>query len=227
MKINNLTENQNFRWNKTTHLEMTMLALKDSELDNITKRQIARYVQMPDFIKTELGFYNNSHFYFPNSKKKSFGVNSGKYNAYSQFIEHLSHSISAKEDGEFYKFLGFALHYLQEMSNPLHTEPSNIVSKMLKYKTHKKFECDSKVGATSNLDVLKDNYKHEDVTYGSLLDLFKDTAEFSQNPKYKVRCTNVDKWLDIQKECFNRGVNSSKVFIERLLSVRKISTSDS
>ena len=108
MKINQLRENPNFKWNRTTHLEMTMLALEDSKLDNITKRQIARYSQMPDFIKSELGFYNNSHFYFPNSKEKSFGICSEKFNAYNQFIEHLTHSISSKEDEVFFKFLGFA-----------------------------------------------------------------------------------------------------------------------
>ena len=55
MQINTSGGQTNFKWNKTTHLEMTMLALQNSSIDDITKRQVARYAQMPDFAKTELG----------------------------------------------------------------------------------------------------------------------------------------------------------------------------
>ena len=78
MQINTSGGQTNFKWNKTTHLEMTMLALQNSSIDDITKRQVARYAQMPDFAKPELGYHNNTHFFFPNSKKKSFGLDSDK-----------------------------------------------------------------------------------------------------------------------------------------------------
>ena len=79
---------------------MTMLALQNSSIDDITKRQVARYAQMPDFAKTELGYHNNTHFFFPNSKKKSFGPDSDKLNAFSQFKEHLQQAMlsEAKEE---------------------------------------------------------------------------------------------------------------------------------
>ena len=48
MQINTSGGQTKFKWNKTTHLEMTMLALQNSSIDDITKRQVARYAQMPD-----------------------------------------------------------------------------------------------------------------------------------------------------------------------------------
>ena len=43
--------------------------------------------------RQELGYHNNTHFFFPNSKKKSFGPDSDKLNAFSQFKEHLQLSL--------------------------------------------------------------------------------------------------------------------------------------
>lgn len=224
MKINTLTENQNFKWNKTTHLEMSMLAMKECNVDDITKRQIARYSQMPDFDKLERGFHHNTHFFYPHSKKKSFGPGQEKFNAFSQFKEHLLRAMDAKDKNEFLKYLGYALHYLQDMSVPMHTEQEGLLKKILKYKLHKNFERGEKYGAASKHNELTQNYKYESVDHGSVLGLFIDTADFSQQPQFKVTRFNKGKWPYIQQMCFNRGVNSSKVFIEKILAARETIT---
>ena len=222
MQIDTSKNSINFGWNKTTHLQMTMLGLKDcSRLDNITKRQIARYTQMPDFAKSELGYHNNTHFYFPNSRKKSFGPNSDQLNAYNQFKEHLVSSIMAKDDTKFLRHAGFALHYLQDMTVPLHTEKGNFLQKIIKYNTHKNFEYKSKYSALANSEKLGRNYKNERIHFTTLLDLFKDTAAFSQKPEFKITNFNKKKWYSIQQECFNRGVNTKREFFEKLLSIRQ------
>ncbi len=221
MQIDTLNNSMNFGWNKTTHLEMTMLALKDCNIDNKTKRQIARYTQMPDFAKSELGYHSNTHFYFPNSKKKSFGQNSNQLNAYNQFKEHLVSSIMSKDNTKFLRHAGFAIHYLQDMTVPLHTEKGGLLQKILKFNTHKKFEYKSKYSALANSEMLSKNYKYEKIDFTTLLDLFKDTAKFSQNPNFKITNFNKKKWYSIQQECFNRGVNTTREFFEKLLSVRQ------
>lgn len=219
MHINSLDNNINFGWSKTTHLEMTMLALKDSKIDNVTKRRIARYSQMPDFVKTELGYHNNTHFYFPNSEKKSFGKNSGEFNAYNQFKEHLTTALFSNNDEHFLKHAGFALHYLQDMSVPLHTEKGGILQKILKYNLHKEYECESKYGVQTNLKKIIENYKYQKLNFTTLLDLFKDTAEFSS--RFKITSSNKKKWYSIQQECFDMGVNTTREFLEKLLSLRE------
>ncbi len=222
MQINTSGGQTNFKWNKTTHLEMTMLALQNSSIDDITKRQVARYAQMPDFAKTELGYHNNTHFFFPNSKKKSFGPDSDKLNAFSQFKEHLQQAMLSEAKEEVLKKLGYALHYLQDMSVPLHTEPGGLIHKILKYKLHGNFERGKKYGATAHLDILTQNFKAEDLEYSSILDLFTKTAEYSQNPEFKVKRFNKKNWISIQQACFNRGVNASREFLEKVLAVKNI-----
>lgn len=210
----------NFGWNRTTHLEMTMLALKDTKMSDVMKRQLARYSQIPDFDKAEIGYRNNTHFYFVNSKKKSFGKNNSRNNAFNQFKEHVTAALVTKDDNVFIKQAGYAMHYLQDMSVPLHTEKGGIFHKIIKYKLHSNFERKTKYGALSNMRKLIENYKHENINFTTFLDLFKNTAIFSQNPNLKVSCFNKKKWYSIQQECFNMGVNTTREFFEKLLSVR-------
>ncbi len=220
MHVNSTDQHINFGWSKTTHLEITMLALRDYSIDNIKKRQLARYSQMPDFDRTEIGYLNNMHFYFPNSLKKSFGRNSDKFNAYDQFKEHLTAALQCCDNDGFLKHAGYALHYLQDVSVPLHTEKGGILHKVMKYNLHKEFERNSKYGVQSNLKKLKNNYQYSRLSFTTLLDLFKNTAEFSQNPEFKITGMNKKKWYSIQQRCFDIGVNTTREFFGKLLSVK-------
>lgn len=210
----------NFGWNKKTHLEMTKLALKDSKLDEVTKNRLARYSQMPDFDCMELGEHCNTHFYFPNSKKKSFGKNSDKFNAFNQFKEHVTTALLSRDNDNFIKHAGYALHYLQDMAVPFHTERGGLVSKVLKYKLHSDFEKGAKYGAQSNIKKLMENYNSKTINFTTFLDLFKNTAEFSQKPHLRISRYNKEKWYSIQQECFDMGVNTTREFFEKLLSLK-------
>ena len=105
---------------------------------------------------------------------------------------------------------------------PLHTEPGGLIHKILKYKLHGNFERGKKYGATAHLDILTQNFKAEDLEYSSILDLFTKTAEYSQNPEFKVKRFNKKNWISIQQACFNRGVNASREFLEKVLAVKNI-----
>lgn len=214
-------DSTNFRWNRATHLEMTMLALKNSKLDDVTKRQIARFSQMPDFNKSEIGFFNNAHFYFPNSKHKSFGKRSEVFNAFSQFKEHFQSAFNVETKDEFLKHTGYALHYLQDVALSFHTESGGILQKMIKYRLHSLFEKDKKYGATANLKSLTENYRSSNIQYSSLIDLFKSTAYFSQNKSFKVSLLNKKRWLSVQQAEFNRGVDASREFLNRMIKANE------
>lgn len=227
MQINPITEQPNFKWSKETHLEMTMLALKDCNLANKTKRQIARYSQMPDFCKEELGFHCNTHFYFPNSKSKSFGLNTEKNNALQMFKDHVNAAIFCVKETDFLKQAGYAMHYLQDITVPLHTNSDNLIKQILKYKLHREFERGEKFGANSHLQELKENYKPDDITYTSIVELFKDTALFSNSPQLQPHTSNKSAWKDIQQTCFNRGVTVTTLLFKKLTSLREFFNQDS
>ena len=221
MNIVNPTQQPNFKWNRTTHLEMTMLALEKSNLNNKTKRQIARYSQMPDLTSKERGFHCNSHFFFPLKTKKSFGFGANNYNnALAMYKEHFQSAMLAKTEKELLKHIGYALHFLQDVSMPLHTESGGFLHKAFNFFKHRNFEKGKVYGATNNLKILKENYQPENIRHSSIVDLFYETAIFSQQPEFKVYNTNKSNWINIQKACFNKGTNATRIFVEKILNCK-------
>lgn len=212
---------QSFGWNTQTHIGMTLLALKDSGLEPEDMKQLAKYSVMPDFVKSEEGYHHNTHFFYPYGKDKSFGRggNEGN-NAFERFKAHLQSALATHKKTEFLKHTGYAMHFLQDVSMPLHTEPGGLVKKIRDYYLHKNFECGEKYGATPALDKLADGYKPDkNLHFSSLIDLFVSTAEFSQKPRFQVSRFNKRDWFKIQQECFNRGVDASREFFEKMLRV--------
>ncbi len=227
MQINPTTSQPNFKWNRKTHLEMTMLALKDCNILPSQKRQVGRYSQMPDFCKQELGFHCNTHFYFPNSKNKSYGLNIEKNNALQMFKDHFEAAIFCKKETHFLQHAGYAIHYLQDVTVPLHTKANNFIGKFLKYRIHREFERGEKFGANLHLAEFKQEYQPKTINFTTLVDLFKDTADFSQNPELQVNSSNKKEWKNIQQICFNRGVDATTLLFNKLLMLRKHFNQDS
>ena len=213
MNINSINKTS-FGWNKTTHLEMTMLALKDINLDAAEKRQLARYSQMPDFSKNELGFFHNAHFFFPDSKHGTYGKNSGE-NAFQRFNFHVINALSPIDKEDFLRHTGYAVHYLEDVSMPMHTESGGLLQKMRDYYLHKNFETGKKYGATAHINELKSNYIPHIVEAESVRRIFLDTAEFSS--KFKISRFNKKEWQKIRQACFNAGTDSVTAFIKSML----------
>ncbi len=204
-----------FKWNKTTHLNMTLLALRDSGLSPSDVRQLARFSQMPDFIKEELGRCNNAHFYFPTKKKPGYFLGaSGQNNALSRYLSHISKALNSVDKETFYRYVGYAMHYIQDVSMPMHTEAGSIIQKIRDYYLHSNFEQGEKYGATPRLKELEEGYKPEKLSFTSLSELFRSTALFSSDPRFKVSRFNKKKWKHIQQECFNRGVNATAALFD-------------
>lgn len=221
MNIVNPTQQPNFKWNRITHLEMSMLAFKDINISNIEKRQIARYSQMPDLMNRERGFHCNTHFFFPKGKNKSFGFGANKYNnALAMFKNHLQTAMITDKKEEFLKHAGYAIHFLQDVSMPLHTEQGGYFQKFCGFLKHRNFERGKTYGATKNLKILKSGYNKEDIPHNSLIDLFYETALFSQRPEFKVFNNKKSDWINIQHHCFNKGTNATRIFMEKILKCK-------
>ena len=217
MEITNIsTENPNFGWNIKTHKAMTSLALHGSAAETSAQRAMCKFVQLPDLLKQEAGYHHNTHFFFPDCKNKSFGRDAnGRNNALSMFKEHYQAAAEAKTLDDFLLRTGFAMHYLQDVTMPMHTEPGGVLNKILDYRLHKNFECGGKYGARANMQELTKSCKLKNMgDIYSPLSLFMETARFSQNPKYKVSRFNKGNWLKIQQECFDMGVSVSKRFFD-------------
>lgn len=209
----------NFGWNYKTHIEITEVALQNNDnLSKIEKRMLGRFSQMPDFNADELGDLNSSHFFFPFADKRSYTLkkNSGN-NAMEKFVYHINNAFKELDREKFLREVGYAVHYLQDVSTPLHTEQGGIFQKFLKLPVHRKFERGKSIGASSRLSVLKGNYSPTKLRFANLERLFFDTAFYSCNPKNKVKIINLSKWAEIQQRCFNRGIDASREFFDYML----------
>lgn len=212
MKIDTVNKTS-FGWNKATHLEMTMLALQDFALPSVEKRQLARFSQMPDLMKSEAGFFHNTHFYFPDSKKQSYGFKSSE-NAYRQFNKHVIDSLNPLDSEDFLRNAGYAIHFLQDVSMPMHTESGGILQKMRDYYLHKNFERGEKYGTAQNIKELIAEYEPESLNTEDVRKIFLDTARFSS--RFKVSRFNKKDWIKIQHLCFNRGVDATRAFFKSI-----------
>ncbi len=207
-----------FKWNIKTHIGMTLLAAKDSRLNPEETKLLARYAVMPDLVKNEAGYHHNTHFFFPYGKDRSFGRGGNEMNnALERFKSHFQMALSAHKKQDFLKHTGYAMHFLQDVSMPMHTESGGLIQKMRDYYLHKSFECGKEYGASPALSKLTAGYKPNNISFSSLLDLFVSTAEFSQKPQFKVNRFNKNNWYKIQQQCFNRGIDASREFLEKML----------
>lgn len=214
------TNQTTFKWNSVTHIGMTLKAVSNSTIEPHERKVLAKFVLMPDFLASEQGYHNNTHFFFPYGKTKSFGRGGdAENNALERYKEHLQMALTVYDKPKFLKHAGFAIHYLQDVSMPMHTEPGGLLQKIMKYKIHKDFEIGKKYGATPALKDLLAGYAPENIEYSSLIDLFVRTAEFSQRPEFKIKSSNKSDWFNIQQQCFNRGVDATREFFNKLLRV--------
>ena len=88
---------------------------------------------------------------------------------------------------------------------------------MRDYYLHKNFERGEKYGTAQNIKELIAEYEPESLNTEDVRKIFLDTARFSS--RFKVSRFNKRDWFKIQQECFNRGVDASREFFEKMLRV--------
>ena len=135
----NIKDKTNFGWFYGTHKRITRMALKD--LPNLRKYQdvIEEFVQRPDF--DEQGIFNNWHFFSPIQQKSFFDFKC-KGNAVAKYEEHVKKILenANKNINLCIEHTGRALHFLQDMTQPHHTQKSFFFNKIFNLKTHLSFE---------------------------------------------------------------------------------------
>ena len=211
--------NISFGWNVTTHMAMTEKAIGEIDtLSNVEKRMLGRFSQMPDFDAREVVDFVSPHFYDVLYPDPSFGTkNDARNNAMSRFLTYARKAMKETDREMFLRKIGYAVHYLQDVSTPPHVEHGNYLHKLFRIPMHNMFEKGKKLGATSRLDILEKNYMPEEIPFSNLKQLFHNTALYTVQPENKVKYTNIKQWFGIQQRCFNRGVNVSKTFINYMM----------
>lgn len=200
------------------------------------KNEIADASMMPDLMREETGFFTNRHFYFPTFEKlgaKSFGLDTEKNNALSAFIDHIKKAQGTKKSFYNKPFeLGMALHFLQDMTVPMHTQRSEykllfkrpVLGKAYELLMHKKFENIAPTGMLHHHDELVKNYTPNLNNIKNIsenknpcfLEILHKNVEFSLNPQLQISLKNKENWPQIQQKCFNQAVDSTVVLLNKI-----------
>ncbi len=215
MKIN-MDDKTNFGWFYGTHKRVTRFALKNiPELANY-KGLLEEFAQRPDF--DEKGLFNNWHFFSPTLKKKNVDFN-GKNNAFSKYKEHVENmlkGISEKNSDKYIEHAGRAIHFLQDMTQPQHTQKSFIFNKILHLRMHLAFE-----------EFVKENqqdcfceYIEKPFINRSYDDIFMENVNLSYKSELPLS-NNRYIWERLGKNGINQAISSTKDFLTKLSTLIK------
>ena len=232
--------NISFGQHLVTHRSITELAAKlNGTLSRSDQRVLGRCSQMPDVDKREVVDFISPHFYDVLHEDPSFGtVNDARNNAFSRFMTFTRRALKQKDMEGFLRNIGYAIHYLQDAATPPHIEHGNYLQKLFRLPMHIQFEKGKKLGASSKLDILIDNYKFEDMSPSSNIStkkedipkivemLFHNTALFSAQPWNQVKYRNFMKWPEIQQRSFDKGVNATRAYLDLILPYAPKSETD-
>lgn len=201
----------NFGWFYGTHKRVTRFALK--KIPNLKQHQdqLEQFAQRPDF--DEKGLFNNWHFYSP-AQEKSFFDFDKKENAFAKYMGHVKtmlEGVKTNNISSYIEHAGRALHYLQDMTQPLHTQKGFVFNKILGLKLHMDFERFVK----KNQEDCFGKYIDTPFPDKSFEDIFMDNVSFSiksQLPTSKNRYA----WEYIGRDGINQAIRSTKNFLEKL-----------
>ena len=187
------------------------------------EQRISESAMLPDLLKSERGFFTNRHFYFSNKpfdRENSFGFNTEDNNAFSAFFEHCRNANPQKTDKSLPVEIGMMLHYLQDMTVPMHTRQQSLLGKALDCRMHKDFENQ----IFEHQDELIKNYKpnftelSKDMNENIYYKIFRSNCDFSQRPEIQVKRTNKEEWNNIQQEIFNRAIDSTVIALKTIVN---------
>lgn len=213
MEINNSINPPTFGWVYPMHTNILKEAAKTLPIDDKILKIMSKSVQQPDF--DEAFLFWQRHFYYPTQKRKSFLDFTRTHNAKQTYLKHLremDEDIKNKASAtEIFDKAGRALHYLQDITQPNHTDAGGIIAKALARKALRQFEIETldkqhEIFATVNpITLHSKNFE----------DLFDMTLQISHKNKVPTE-ENRTEWTIIAQRGVTNAVMATKKFLELL-----------
>ncbi len=218
MKINSIDNKTNFGWSFKTHAAITGKVADEIPKLKKYKNTLIKFVQQPDF--DERGFKGNNHFYFTPlmfRPKESFLDFFGKNNAGARFNEHVYYfdKLVKIDEPEAMEHAGRALHFLQDVTQPQHTERGSVWKKWKDLKLHKKFE----IYVSEEQDTFIKNAKPAELLLETDEpdELFEEAVFLSENGK-QVKKDRKQDWDEIAQTGISNAISLTKHFLEYVAS---------
>lgn len=208
--INN-NNNLTFGWGGRTHKALVKKAIGSIEEplhSLIQPKTIKKNINWPDDFENQFipgGKFKTAHYYDPKKPVKSL-------DAWDMFQDHAKKAfvaIKEKKDKKFNKEIARAIHYIQDMSVPVHTRTNNILI------THGSYEVFADTESKAILDkttpVISGGLNHSFVKVAKN-NLLKD-AKKSRALYKKVASKKTEDWHQVAKETLPDALNSTTEFL--------------
>lgn len=204
---------QNFGWFYGTHIKIVREVVEDIPRMRGYGPILEEAVKKPDFF--ERGFLSNRHFYSPINNKSylDFNKKSNAFCCYKDHVENMLVAIKEKDTLQIMEHAGRALHFLQEMTQPQHSQKCFISNKINFWLTHVKFENFIKC---QHDDFMSKKLKNiNSFSCNSFDDLFLKTATQSQTTELPTK-KNQSVWKQIGETGISQAIDATKKFFELL-----------
>lgn len=195
----------NFGWLPATHKRIINCTVKNFPDLELPQKRLEKFVQKPDFDETNvLWIFGHRHDYCKNLPN----------NAFDYYKKHVSLMISAiKSENKqlIWEHAGRALHFLQDMAQPLHTQKSPSFCGVIKFIEHLKFER----FVRKKQAIFIENHSTITPKIRSFEELFLNTVRVSSQSEPPV-AANKDKWINIGRAGINEAIDSTTEFLTKV-----------
>lgn len=213
-----------FGWTCNTHRKITVKIA--SQINGIKKYKyvLGDFVQKPDF--DELGPMGNRHFYFGHIPK-SYLDYTGHNNALSYYKKHVKQMLEAsknKDKNTLIENAGRALHFLQDMSMPLHTKRTSFIKKVWDFANHITFENFVEFRRRDYFNHKKrfnkclDNYEPQEENF---IKLFINSFSLTKKITPPTQKNSSMLWEDIGRTSFKQTMDSTREFLLLFANLKK------
>lgn len=214
----NKSDNTHFGWFDKTHRFAIGKVIK--ELPDLQKYEeiLKEFVVRPDY--NELGYWGNWHFYYPKTEGSFLDINR-QNNAFVRYRLHVEKMLEAiSEEDRMYKVMkhaGKALHFLQDMTQPHHTQEGFFFNKVLNVNTHLGFE---KLVNEMRKPFLKGHIIAPPISQ-SFEDIFMGNVNFSSKIGIPTDANRTNDWEHTGKEGLKQAVDSTWAFLSKVNDMLK------
>lgn len=214
LRVNNSNNQTTFGWDVKTHVAITRSVLEQCHFKHLKKpkrqKLLMEFSMRPDL--DEPGILV-SPFVYAHEYHESFAH---KDNAHTHYLEHIKKIKKFLDpDSKKYnvkkamKHAGRALHFLQDISNSLHTQKELMIESFQNFQEHIQFEF---FIGENRKDILKGHSAKVNGDCRAFDDIFFKSVNIAQQNEIP-RTSNRNDWLKIGRIGINRAVDSTAEFL--------------
>lgn len=214
MRINS-DEKRNFGWTIKTHANLSKLALE--KFPQLTKyaNNIIAGSQYPSVAMHNYYFINPRGHYFYGKEDVFLNKNCSALSNYLDYCTRACFKLKFKDTDSVAAQSGIALHFLQDIANPIHTQNKN--KGIINYFRHYLFEKKAEKFSNNLSDFIVEN----DVKNTIPSAVFDDTYKKSSSMNHPFDKENMNNWDDTIKESLQLAYDSTCKFLEEVTQLLK------